>query len=168
MNYDDLWIGDEVWIRSKQTNGKWEGQVDAQTAKVRLNHKIFLVKLSDLAEPRENLRSEKAEKSKSEPQKKVHFDSKEIDLHIEKLSPHRTFQTHHQIVLHQLAKCRQFIEFAIHSRWITVVIVHGKGTGALKEEVHHLLKDYREVYHTIPKHNGGAVEIWFQYNNDDK
>lgn len=164
MNIDELWIGDKIWITSRQAHGFWEGKMNPIEAKVRIGHVHHIIPLSDIEEPKEEV--DTMEILKDRPILKEQtptFSSKQLDLHIEKLNPSLEFQTPQQIILHQVKKCKEFVAFAIKKRWLTVLIIHGKGTGALKEEVYHLLSDFDEVYHKIPRNNGGAVEVWFQY-----
>lgn len=164
MNFDELWIGDLVWVKSRSKNGKWEGPADNSNARIRVGHMVLTVPFSDLSEARDERSAEEQKSTTRDDQApKAKFDKKEIDLHINKLNPSLEFQTPQQIVLYQLRKCREFVEYAIEMRWFAAVIIHGKGSGALKSEVYHLLEDYGEVYHKVPCNNGGAVEVWFQY-----
>lgn len=163
MDFNELWIGDLVWVKSKGQNGKWEGPVGQNTAKVKIGHHHMVVPLSDLDSPREEATPQFSPKKSTTIKEAISFNSNVLDLHIETLAPNRNFQTPEQIIMFQLKKCRQFVEYYIDRRQHSITVIHGKGTGALKSEVLHLLKDYPQVYHTIPTNNGGAVEVWFQY-----
>ena len=88
MNFDDLWIGDLVWVRSKSKNGKWEGRAGSDQARIRMDHKTILLPLSDLSEAKEGTAEHSDKVTNPEVRApKAHFESKEIDLHINKLNP---------------------------------------------------------------------------------
>jgi dsDNA-specific endonuclease/ATPase MutS2 len=164
MNFNELWIGDLVYVRSLRRNGKWEGFIDEKTAQIKIGHSIQKIPIDDLSEAEEEIIPAKfslpsEDRNVSQPL----FDSNSLDLHIEKLNPDLLHQSAEQILLHQTKMCRSFIEFAISKRWISILIIHGKGSGLLKHEVYHLLEGYEEVFHHLEKNNGGAVEVWFRY-----
>ena len=152
MNFDDLWIGDLVYIPSLGKNGKWEGLADTSHARVRVGHTILTIAVTDIAEAKteEEVPFWKLNSTSKEPLAPA-FDRNEIDLHIERLQPDLVHQSAEQILLFQLKKCRAFIEFAINKKWVSITVIHGKGTGLLKEEVYHLIKGYPEVFHTVEK-----------------
>ncbi len=87
----------------------------------------------------------------------------EIDLHIEALA-HDHHTMHHSEMLHvQLQKFQQSLERAITSGKDKFYVIHGVGSGKLKKEIHHILKNYPEVksfnndYN--PSYGYGATEI---------
>ena len=84
-------------------------------------------------------------------------------MHVNKLAPHLDGKQPEMILLHQLDKARNFIETAIDKHQLTVKLIHGKGTGALKMEIEHMLADYDEILFQNTIHNGGAIEILFKY-----
>jgi len=90
-----------------------------------------------------------------------------IDLHIEKLSDNWKHLSNFEILTIQLKAFEKYYELAVAHRQPNLTIIHGVGTGKLKEEIHEILKTKREVksfinqYH--PNYGYGATEIYFQY-----
>ena len=67
------------------------------------------------------------------------------------------------ILSYQIKKCKEHVEQAISLYAGSIVIIHGKGTGLLRQEVAHLLRNYKEVLHAVPLSDGGALEVYLQY-----
>jgi len=167
----DFWIGD--WVKDPKTGliGKYEGKIDFQ-AKINVQGKFYFVKESDLtiltdAQIEKHLEKKKkstSNKKKTAPGRKktLNFENS-LDLHIEKLAPHLVGKRAELIVVHQIQKCRSFIFEAIKRKQISITIIHGKGTGALKMEVEHLLMEFDEVYFTKSINNGGGIELMLSY-----
>ncbi len=63
----------------------------------------------------------------------------EIDLHIEELRDHTTHLSNFEIVQIQMTACRAFVQDALAARLKKVVVIHGKGEGVLKSEIHQYL-----------------------------
>ena len=161
MDFKSLWIGDEVFVKSLQQKGYWDGFHSASKARVKVNHQAITVSLDDL----EEAKKEKFKlnlKFDDEPVKTQVLKESSIDLHISRLNPSLEHQAPQLILRHQLIKCKEFIEQAILQRKLKVLIIHGKGTGALKLEVEELLKNYK-VQFSFEKNNGGAIEVWFSH-----
>ena len=101
---------------------------------------------------------------------KTHLRSFEIDLHIEELLDSHANMTNHEILTKQMSVCRNFVQQAIEKSQKRIVLIHGKGEGVLKAEIHtflHNISAHHEVeieYHDAPYHEygmGGATEILF-------
>ena len=86
-----------------------------------------------------------------------------LDLHIEKLNPEMKNEIPQLILNYQLKIAKEYILEAIRRKRLSVTIIHGKGTGALKMEIDQLLKDFQEIYFTKSVNEGGAIEIIFSY-----
>jgi DNA-nicking Smr family endonuclease len=93
-----------------------------------------------------------------------------IDLHIEVLVDDHNNMTNFEIVQTQMEYCKNFIRNALESNRKKVYIIHGKGQGVLKAEVHTFLRNLRlengvELdYHDAPYPDfgkGGATEVIF-------
>jgi hypothetical protein len=95
-----------------------------------------------------------------------HFlDFYEIDLHIEALTANYHFMDETEMLLTQLRYCRIFIEKAIRTKQKKALLIHGKGAGVLRNEIHsylerleshkHIHLDFKVV------NNGGATEVYF-------
>ena len=92
----------------------------------------------------------------------------EIDLHIERLTNSHSELTNHEIIQRQMAACRAFVQNAISAGQKRIIIIHGKGEGILKTEIHYYLSglgnrqsvnlDFHEAdYHEYGM--GGATEV---------
>ncbi len=90
-----------------------------------------------------------------------------IDLHIEKLVNDWSHLSSHEILAIQLKEFEKWYQAAVENSQPVFTVVHGIGSGKLKEEIHELLKTKKEVktfvnqYH--PNFGYGATEILLQY-----
>ena len=90
-----------------------------------------------------------------------------VDLHIEKLSNEWKHLSNFEIITIQLREFEKWYELALAHRLPEFTVIHGVGSGKLRDEIHDILKTKREVktfvnqYH--PKFGYGATEIYFQY-----
>lgn len=91
----------------------------------------------------------------------------ELDLHIEKLSAnHEKLSSFEKLTL-QLQTFEKYLELAIAHHLASMIVIHGVGTGKLRDEIHEILRNRRDVksfinrYH--PAYGYGATEIFFQY-----
>ena len=91
-----------------------------------------------------------------------------IDLHIEKLVDNGRNMSNFEILTLQLNYFEKYYQLAVAHRQPNLIVVHGVGTGKLRDEIHEILKLKREVksfanqYH--PGFGFGATEIFFQYD----
>lgn len=89
-----------------------------------------------------------------------------VDLHIEKLSTNWKHLSNFEILTLQLKQFEKYYQLALVHRQPTLIIIHGVGSGKLKDEIHDLLKTKKEVksfvnqYH--PNFGYGATEIYFE------
>ena len=90
-----------------------------------------------------------------------------VDLHIEKLSDDWKHLSNFEILTMQLHEFQKWYDLAVAHRQSSLIIIHGVGSGKLKDEVHDILKTKREVKTFInqydPRFGYGATEIFFQY-----
>jgi hypothetical protein len=90
-----------------------------------------------------------------------------IDLHIEKLTDDWANLSNFEIVALQLRAFEKYYDLALAHVQPSLTVIHGIGTGKLRDEIHELLKHRKEVktfvnqYH--PQFGYGATEIFFQY-----
>jgi len=157
-----LWIGDLVKLKKSGRNGKYEGDKVGK-ARVNINGKIVITPYSNLelfiaAETDIDLGLE----FQTPISKPIPFDSI-LDLHVEKLNPLLEGNRPERIRDYQIEAAKSYIEKAIKRRHYQIEIIHGKGTGVLKSEVHHLLSLYSEVKYHLPTRNGGGTEVLFQF-----
>ena len=90
-----------------------------------------------------------------------------VDLHIEKLSDDWTRLNNFEILTLQLKEFDKWYDLALAHRLPGFTVIHGVGSGKLRDEIHDILRTKREVktfinqYH--PRYGYGATEIYFQY-----
>jgi len=91
----------------------------------------------------------------------------ELDLHIERLTPGWESLSNFEILSLQLKTFEKYFDLAIAHRVPWMVVIHGVGSGKLRDEIHEILRLRKEVktfvnqYH--PSYGYGATEIYFQY-----
>lgn len=102
--------------------------------------------------------------------REVKLHKNEIDLHIENLIDSHTHMTNHEILTMQMKVCKRFIQKAIEANHKKIVLVHGKGEGVLKNEIHSYLislktlNGYKLEFHDASFQRfgiGGATEVIF-------
>jgi len=90
-----------------------------------------------------------------------------VDLHIEKLRDDWKGMSNAEILDIQLKEFEKWYELAFAHHQSQLIVIHGVGTGRLRDEIHDILRLKREVksfvnqYH--PSFGYGATEIYFQY-----
>lgn len=90
-----------------------------------------------------------------------------IDLHAEKLTDEWQNMSNYEILGLQLKTFEKYYDLALSHMQPSLIVVHGMGTGRLRDEIHDLLRLRKEVksfvnqYH--PQFGYGATEIFFQY-----
>jgi hypothetical protein len=91
----------------------------------------------------------------------------ELDLHMEKLSDNWQHMDNFGILTLQLQTFDKYFDLAVAHRLPSMIVIHGVGSGRLRDEIHEQLRLKREVksfinqYH--PRDGYGATEIFFQY-----
>lgn len=108
-------------------------------------------------------KEEKVKKKISKKHKKKNKLVWEVDLHIEELVERHNLLSNYEIVQIQLRHCENMIRKAIQHKVHTLVIIHGKGEGVLKEEVRILLRKYNVEVNdgNYSKYGLGATEVHF-------
>jgi hypothetical protein len=90
-----------------------------------------------------------------------------VDLHIEKLSNDWKHLSNFEILTIQLNEFEKQMDAAIAHYQPSIIIIHGVGSGKLKDEIHELLKVKKEVKSFFnkydPRFGYGATEIFFQF-----
>jgi len=131
------------------------------------SHRLFETYPEKLVEDKVELeyksKSFDAKKSKEhlEPPRSV------IDLHIEKLTNDWAGMSNYEILSLQLKTFEKYYDLSLAHLQPSLIVIHGVGTGRLREEIHEQLKHRREVksfinqYH--PAYGYGATEIFFDY-----
>jgi hypothetical protein len=91
----------------------------------------------------------------------------EVDLHIEKLTPDYESMDTLEILALQLKTFEKYLDLAIAHRLPSFIVIHGIGSGRLRDEIHEILRLRKDVksfvnqYH--PAYGYGATEVFFQY-----
>jgi hypothetical protein len=90
-----------------------------------------------------------------------------VDLHIEKLTSEWQKMSNFEILSLQLKEFEKWYELALLHHQPSLIVIHGVGSGRLRDEIHDLLKVRKEVKTFInqydPRFGYGATEIFFQY-----
>lgn len=91
----------------------------------------------------------------------------EIDLHIEKLVEKWQGLDNFEILTLQLQTFEKYFDLATVHRLPSMIVIHGLGTGKLRDEIHEALRLKKGVKSFInrydPRYGYGATEIFFQY-----
>ena len=91
----------------------------------------------------------------------------ELDLHIEKLSDNWKSMNSFEKLTLQLKTLEKYIDLAVAHHLPSMIVIHGVGTGKLRDEIHEILRLRKDIksfvnrYH--PAYGYGATEIYFQY-----
>lgn len=90
-----------------------------------------------------------------------------IDLHIEKLSDNWKRLSNFEILTLQLKTFEKYYHLAVVHHQPSLTVIHGIGSGKLRDEIHDLLKTKKEVKSFVNQYNPnfgyGATEIYFAY-----
>ena len=90
-----------------------------------------------------------------------------IDLHIEKLASDWKGMSNFEMLSLQLRTFEKYYNLAVAHRQANLIVVHGIGTGKLREQIHEILKFKKEVKSFVNQYHHnfgyGATEIFFQY-----
>ncbi|HZH64288.1 MAG TPA: Smr/MutS family protein [Flavisolibacter sp.] len=90
-----------------------------------------------------------------------------VDLHIEKLTDSWKGMTNGEIITMQLKEFERWYELAVAHRQPQLIVIHGIGSGKLRNEIHDILRLKKDVksfvnqYH--PSFGHGATEIYFNF-----
>lgn len=91
----------------------------------------------------------------------------ELDLHAEKLIDKPETLDNFEILTLQLQTFEKYFDLALAHHLPSMVVIHGVGTGRLRDEIHEILRTKRQVKSFInrydPRYGYGATEIFFQY-----
>lgn len=91
----------------------------------------------------------------------------ELDLHLEKLHPDHGHMSPQEMLDVQLRELERNLELAVVHRQASMVVIHGVGSGRLRDEVHEVLRRTPEVHYFVhqyhPRYGYGATEVFFRY-----
>lgn len=90
-----------------------------------------------------------------------------VDLHIDKITHSYKNLQPFEILEMQLKEFEKWLQLSIDFKMPNLTVIHGLGTGKLKEEIHAILKNNAWVKTFVnqfhPQFGFGATEIYFQY-----
>jgi hypothetical protein len=90
-----------------------------------------------------------------------------VDLHIEKLTDKWKHLSNAEILDMQIKEFEKWFELALVHRQPQLTIIHGIGSGRLRNEIHDILRTRKEVKSFINQYSDkfgyGATEIFFQF-----
>lgn len=88
-----------------------------------------------------------------------------VDLHIEKLTDSWKHLSNFEILTLQLKAFEKYYHLALAHHQPMLIIIHGVGSGKLKDEIHEILKSKSEVKSFVNQYHSnygyGATEIFF-------
>jgi hypothetical protein len=91
----------------------------------------------------------------------------EVDLHIEKLTDHWQDMDSLEMLNIQLHSFEKWFDLAIAHRLSSMVVIHGVGSGKLRDEIHEILRRKKDVKFFVNRYHErygyGATEIYFQF-----
>jgi hypothetical protein len=91
----------------------------------------------------------------------------ELDLHIEKLTDKPGALDNFEMLTLQLQTFEKYFDLAVAHHLPSMIVIHGVGSGKLRDEIHEILRTKRHVKSFInrydPRYGYGATEIFFQY-----
>ena len=90
-----------------------------------------------------------------------------VDLHIEKLSNSWEHLSNFEILTIQLKEFEKWFDLSVAHIQPSLIVIHGVGTGKLKDEIHEILKTKKQVRYFVNQYDArfgyGATELFFQY-----
>lgn len=90
-----------------------------------------------------------------------------VDLHIEKLTDNWKNMSNAEILQLQVDEFEKYYELALAHHQPMLTIIHGVGSGRLRDEVHDILRHRKPVKSFVnqydPRYGYGATEIYFNY-----
>ena len=90
-----------------------------------------------------------------------------VDLHMEKITDDWKSLSNFEILSRQISEFEKYYDLAVLHRQPSLIVIHGMGTGRLRDEIHELLRHKKEVKSFINQFHAsygyGATEIYFQY-----
>lgn len=90
----------------------------------------------------------------------------ELDLHIEKLTKEHALLSAFEKLTLQLQTLEKYLDLAVAHHQPSMIVIHGVGTGKLRDEIHEILRTRPDVksfinrYH--PAYGYGATEVYFK------
>lgn len=172
MDLSELWIGDLLRIKSSGKIGKFDGIAKDGSARIKISEEIVIAAADDLKAVNEkklaaSLNTHKEAFKERSRIDKLNFglnynsEAHSIDLHIDVLNPSLNSNRAERIFDFQMKAFESYLRKSIKEKKGSIKVIHGKGTGVLKDEIESILKFHPKVLQTFSIHDGGAIEIIF-------
>jgi len=147
----NLWIGDQVFVRSRGRNGIFEGETSPGLCRVKIDYDIDLYDATDIFEY-DPSREAKAQTITEEAVDDESFDllaaanfARSIDLHIEVLNADYVRKPAGEILRYQVEQAKKYVRKAYDLHISSVYVMHGKGTGLLRDTLIDVFNDLEIV-----------------------
>lgn len=92
----------------------------------------------------------------------------ELDLHADKITDKPGALDNFEILTLQLQTFEKYFDLAVAHHLPSMIVIHGVGSGKLRDEVHEILRTKRSVKSFVnrydPRYGYGATEIFFDYS----
>jgi hypothetical protein len=89
-----------------------------------------------------------------------------IDLHIEKLADNYASMSNFEMLTLQLKELEKWVDISVAHHQFELIVIHGVGSGKLREEIHEYLKTRKEVKYFINQYDArfgyGATIVYFE------
>jgi hypothetical protein len=123
-----------------------------------IEEKVEVIQLSE-----KNYKIYEASQARSQLEPAKH----EVDLHIEKLTDNWNHMSNFEMLTLQLQTFEKYFDLAVAHHLPSFIVIHGVGSGKLRDEIHELLRIKRNVKSFVNqyqvRYGYGATEIFFQY-----
>jgi hypothetical protein len=90
-----------------------------------------------------------------------------IDLHIEKLADNYASMSNFEMLTLQLKELEKWVDISVAHHQFELIVIHGVGSGKLREEIHEYLKTRKEVKYFINQYDArfgyGATIVYFEF-----
>jgi hypothetical protein len=90
-----------------------------------------------------------------------------IDLHIEKLADNFASMSNFEMLTLQLKELEKWVDISVAHHQFELIVIHGVGSGKLREEIHEYLKTRKEVKYFINQYDArfgyGATIVYFEF-----
>jgi len=168
MNIDDLWVGDDVLIKTTGTKGKFQGKGKNNLYKIKTaDGKTIEVTANDIDLGATGVESSnKIKKDESNSQKKSKRLANILDLNYESLKKVYP-RSHKDLFDYQLEICEEFLQTKKAKRETYCKIIFGEDT-RLKSAVASLFRKHPEISIYTPHPDRDAWEVWFDFGDEEE
>lgn len=166
IDWETLWVGDDLWDKEYKRLVKFKSK-NANIVEVNYQEQLFISNVNQLRLPTDQelyVANDIAEIDMPSIQKmksNTKDPGKTIDLHLDQLPDYIQQADPTRLLDLKIKHCKNYIGAALENHHKIITIIHGKGTGILKQEVLAMLNNMEKIRFVIPTQDGGATEVWF-------